>query len=208
MPVRMDDALNSSSSRTDAGSELRGKDDGKTGGLRMGDAMSLEMVPTAFVDGAFVVSPEKIQSFKDKGKIGYKEKWERQDKTELIPFNPEAAFKAVTLLGAVNRLSSGEDPVDEGATDQRFKDVALVTQAMEMWEDERIRGFTIGAQVVGGLSYMPSVIADSKIDLPKDWNDWQNLVKQTVEHYSADMEGVYYEVWNEETRAIRSIIRT
>jgi xylan 1,4-beta-xylosidase len=53
------------------------------------------------------------------------------------------------------------------------------------------------------LSYMPSSLSTSGsvIDLPKSWNDWQSLVKATIEHYSGkdkkNLDGVYYEVWNE-----------
>jgi len=54
-----------------------------------------------------------------------------------------------------------------------------------------------GAKPFFSLSYMPSAVADSKINVPADWRDWQNLVQKTIEHYSKDVPGVYYEVWNE-----------
>jgi len=56
---------------------------------------------------------------------------------------------------------------------------------------------TAGAKPFFSLSYMPGALAESKIDKPRDWKDWQNLVKETVEHYSGRIDGVYYEVWNE-----------
>lgn len=61
----------------------------------------------------------------------------------------------------------------------------------------------MGALPFFSLSYMPSVftLSGSVIDLPRDWNDWHNLVKATVEHYSGknnkNLPNVYYEVWNE-----------
>jgi len=53
-----------------------------------------------------------------------------------------------------------------------------------------------GAKPFLSLSYMPGTIAASKIDVP-NWRDWQDLIRQTVEHYSAKYDNVYYEVWNE-----------
>lgn len=53
------------------------------------------------------------------------------------------------------------------------------------------------------LSYMPSVFTTSGsiIDVPSDWNNWKNLIKTTIEHYSGrnnkNLNNVYYEVWNE-----------
>jgi len=54
----------------------------------------------------------------------------------------------------------------------------------------------MGAKPFLSLSYMPGMIAGSKINVP-NWNDWQDLVRQTVKHYSDNMADVYYEVWNE-----------
>ncbi|MBI5452372.1 hypothetical protein HY945_02830 [Candidatus Gottesmanbacteria bacterium] len=53
------------------------------------------------------------------------------------------------------------------------------------------------------LSYMPSIFTSSNsiIDPPSDWENWKNLVKATVEHYSGknnrNLNNIYYEVWNE-----------
>jgi hypothetical protein len=54
-----------------------------------------------------------------------------------------------------------------------------------------------GAKPFFSLSYMPSELAPSLIDKPSNWQDWQYLVQETVNHYSQDIEDVYYEVWNE-----------
>jgi hypothetical protein len=59
-----------------------------------------------------------------------------------------------------------------------------------------------GAKPYIALSYMPPALSKSDIvDLPRDWNDWEALVKATVEHISGrnglNISGVYYEVWNE-----------
>jgi len=50
---------------------------------------------------------------------------------------------------------------------------------------------------------MPGVIAKDGniINPPNDWNEWTLVVQKTIEHYSGkndrNMNGVYYEVWNE-----------
>ena len=54
-----------------------------------------------------------------------------------------------------------------------------------------------GAKPFFSLSYMPSQLAPNIIDKPNNWSDWQFLVRETVNHYSRDIEDVYYEVWNE-----------
>lgn len=59
-----------------------------------------------------------------------------------------------------------------------------------------------GAKPMLSLSYMPTAISRGDItDLPKDWQEWQQMVKATVEHYSGrgnrNISGVIYEVWNE-----------
>lgn len=60
-----------------------------------------------------------------------------------------------------------------------------------------------GALPFFSLSYMPSVFTSSGsvIDPPTNWNDWKDLVKATIEHYSGknnkNLNNVYYEVWNE-----------
>lgn len=53
-----------------------------------------------------------------------------------------------------------------------------------------------GAKPFFSMSYMPGLIADSKIGVP-NWQDWQNLVFQTISHYSGQIDNLYYEVWNE-----------
>lgn len=60
-----------------------------------------------------------------------------------------------------------------------------------------------GAKPLLSLSYMPSVIAQggNSTNPPNDWNEWAQVVQKTIEHYSGRAEkninGVYYEVWNE-----------
>lgn len=62
---------------------------------------------------------------------------------------------------------------------------------------------SMGALPFFSLTYMPSDFTSSGsiIDKPADWNDWKNLVKATVEHYSGkdqrNLKDIYYEVWNE-----------
>lgn len=60
-----------------------------------------------------------------------------------------------------------------------------------------------GAVPLLALSYMPPAISrdGSVIGVPRSWNDWSQVVRRTIEHYSGKREknltGVYYEVWNE-----------
>jgi len=59
-----------------------------------------------------------------------------------------------------------------------------------------------GAKPMLVLSYMPLSISSGSItDPPRNWSDWQNLVRATIEHYSGRgnkaIGGVIYEVWNE-----------
>lgn len=60
-----------------------------------------------------------------------------------------------------------------------------------------------GARPVLVLSFMPQAIAKDGniISPPNDWNEWTLVVQKTIEHYSGrgakNLQGVYYEVWNE-----------
>lgn len=60
-----------------------------------------------------------------------------------------------------------------------------------------------GALPFFSLSYMPPVISkDGNVtSIPASWEEWQLLVRKTIEHYSGrdgfNLTGVYYEVWNE-----------
>ena len=60
-----------------------------------------------------------------------------------------------------------------------------------------------GALPMLSLSYTPGALStNGKIDGPPDnWNDWSEMVRQTVERYSSkngmNLSNVYYEVWNE-----------
>jgi len=61
----------------------------------------------------------------------------------------------------------------------------------------------MGATPVFALSYMPPQLsADGTVEgPPADWNDWRQLVQQTILRYSGtnnfNLNNVYYEVWNE-----------
>lgn len=60
-----------------------------------------------------------------------------------------------------------------------------------------------GAKPLLALSYMPSAIAKDGIIInpPNNWDEWSLVVQRTIEHYSGrsgkNLNGVYYEVWNE-----------
>jgi len=70
--------------------------------------------------------------------------------------------------------------------------------------DQVVRDITAtGAKPFIALSYMPANLAkDGDVtSLPNDWQAWENLVQSTVERISGrnglNIDGVYYEVWNE-----------
>lgn len=58
-----------------------------------------------------------------------------------------------------------------------------------------------GAKPLLALSYLPSGWGADITAVPNNWNDWFNLVKATIEHYSGrsqkNISDAYYEVWNE-----------
>lgn len=60
-----------------------------------------------------------------------------------------------------------------------------------------------GARPFLSLSYMPLAVSSTGDDLgyPRNWSDWSQIVRSTVEHFSGknnkNIVGVYYEVWNE-----------
>lgn len=58
-----------------------------------------------------------------------------------------------------------------------------------------------GAKPYISLSYMPIPLSDDGtiIGKPKNWTDWQDLVRATIQHYSGTkgINNVVYEVWNE-----------
>jgi len=60
----------------------------------------------------------------------------------------------------------------------------------------------MGAVPFLSLSYMPQVISSgSEVGIPVRWEDWSEVVRNTVEHVSGTgnlaIADVYYEVWNE-----------
>ncbi|MGB9637480.1 MAG: GH39 family glycosyl hydrolase, partial [Microgenomates group bacterium] len=61
---------------------------------------------------------------------------------------------------------------------------------------------SVGAKPFISISYMPPAISSGGVlDLPKDWREWEFVVRQLVEHISGRkglaISDVYYEVWNE-----------
>lgn len=59
----------------------------------------------------------------------------------------------------------------------------------------------MGAKPFLALSYMPAALGGDVTGKPDNWDQWQELVKATIEHYSGkknkNIDKVYYEVWNE-----------
>lgn len=61
----------------------------------------------------------------------------------------------------------------------------------------------MGALPFLNLSYMPKIFTsgNSVIEQPQNWQDWTNLIRATIEHYSGkknrNISNMYYEIWNE-----------
>jgi len=55
----------------------------------------------------------------------------------------------------------------------------------------------LGAKPFLSLSYMPDVLSPDLTGEPKNWDEWSLIVQRTIEHFSKNIDGVYYEVWNE-----------
>jgi len=59
----------------------------------------------------------------------------------------------------------------------------------------------MGAKPFLALSYMPPALGSDVTGKPDSWDQWQEVVKTTIEHYSGknnkNIDKVYYEVWNE-----------
>jgi len=160
---------------------------GKPQGMRLGDVVSMPRERGAmFEDNVFELSPERQANLKLQGPMGAWESWERQDKSEMIPFNPEGAVKQVALLDAVNRLKQDPEPETRmqnffrGATkfggpvraviealkdpksaeERRAKDIEMVSNYLEKLEEERIRGVSFGGKVVRGVSQLPGFMVE------------------------------------------------
>jgi len=154
--------------------------------MRLGDGISLEVIPMQFVDGIFVTKPEDVAATKAKGRIGIVEQWRRIDKTELAPFNPESAFKAIDLMDAANRLRQDEAKDESrvgnflrgaarggviggisssiltplNAKERRELDIEIVMTALRGFEEERVRGRTWGAKVTEGIAHLPGFMIE------------------------------------------------
>lgn len=59
----------------------------------------------------------------------------------------------------------------------------------------------MGAKPFLALSYMPPALGSDITGKPDNWDQWQEVVRATIEHYSGkqnkNIDKVYYEVWNE-----------
>lgn len=120
--------------------------------LRLGDFVSLGREENAVLsEGVLEIPDEKRAAWEAQGKIGFMEQLRRQDKTEMIPFNPEGAVKSINLLRATNRL---RDPQTLPA--QKAQDEALLSAYLEGVEEERVRGFSVGGRVVQGVAQLPA----------------------------------------------------
>lgn len=127
-------------------------------GIRLGDFLSLPRPEGNIESPSFFQATEKqINIWKKEGPIGYFNQSVRQDKTEMIPFNPEGAVKSVQLLRAVKRLQA--DDYKENPTSKAL-DVERVNNFLEKSEEERIRGFTVGGRITQGVAALPAFMVE------------------------------------------------
>lgn len=125
----------------------------KTVVMRLGD---LESFSNVQVDaGILEVDDSEREAWRSQGPIGWMEQWRRQDKTEMIPFNPESAVKAGKLFFSVNRIQK-----NEGSEEQRTKDLDLVNGYLRGLEEQRERGFTFGGRIAQGVAYLPGFMGE------------------------------------------------
>ncbi len=126
--------------------------------IRLGDYLSLPR-PEGNIESPsfFQASETQISKWKQQGPIGYFDQAIRQDKTEMIPFNPESAIKSVQLLRAVKRIQA--DNYKENPT-AKNDDISRVNLFLEKSEEERIRGFTIGGRITQGVAALPGFMIE------------------------------------------------
>jgi len=127
--------------------------------MRLGDWRSLERIETPELNEVsfFETSDEQRKQWKDAGKIGYFEQAIRQDKSEMLPFNPESAVKSIKLLNAVNRIKRDKY---ENDPEQKNIDMNRVNNFLRLSEEERIRGYTIGGRVTQGVAALPAFMIE------------------------------------------------
>lgn len=124
-------------------------------GMRLGDVVSMDRVDLGS-GSIFQATPEQQAEWAGRGPIGFFEQARRQDKTEMIPFNPESAVKSVKLLNAVNRLKKDE----YSELTKKEQDISLINTFLEKSEEERVRGFTIGGRVTQGVAVLPGFMVE------------------------------------------------
>ena len=127
--------------------------------MRLGDWRSLERIETPELNEVsfFETSDEQRKEWEDKGKIGYFEQAIRQDKSEMLPANPESAVKSIKLLNAVNRIKRDKY---ENDPEQKNIDMNRVNNFLRLSEEERIRGYTIGGRVTQGVAALPAFMIE------------------------------------------------
>ena len=126
------------------------------GGMPIEQWNSLNPEESGFENGVFKVDPENVKAWKERGPIGFFEAWNRQDKTEMLPYNPEAAIKSYSVLTAVNRLKDGKYK----DTTHKERDELKVGNFLMGMEEERVRGVTIPGQIARGASMLPGFMIE------------------------------------------------
>ncbi|OGM08609.1 hypothetical protein A2Z67_06575 [Candidatus Woesebacteria bacterium RBG_13_36_22] len=110
-----------------------------------------------------------------------------------------------SVITQVNNIKPGYIRIDHIYDFYNVVDQDVEGNLVYKWEklDEEIGDIlAVGAKPFLSLSYMPGAISTgSEVEIPKNWEDWQEVVKNTVEHVSGidnlGISDVYYEVWNE-----------
>lgn len=129
------------------------------GVLTMSDLGSLprQELETFDVGGVINISDDQRKKWRNEKPMGWVEQWERTDKTEMIPFNPERAIKSASLLKMVNRLK--KDQYNENPS-QKQKDLDQVNAFLFKTAEEKERGFTIGGRINQGVTALPGFMVE------------------------------------------------
>lgn len=120
--------------------------------MRLGDYMSLQSQAVMEAPEIMQVTPEQRAAWKAKGPIGFFEAaTEWVDKTEMIPFNPEAFVKIGQLKMSVDRIRTDK---------YQDEDLLRVNNFLSKYEEQRDRGYSFGGNVARGAAFLPGFMIE------------------------------------------------
>lgn len=120
------------------------------------DWNSLRPDDSGFEGSVFKTDPDLVNTWAERGKIGFFEGLAREDKTQAIPFYPGGAIKMFGVLNSTRRLAKGEyaDPAN------RERDELKVGNFLMALEEERVRGYSIPGRIAQGAVHLPAFMGE------------------------------------------------